>query len=722
MQHLLNSHYLRHKMKQAKITRVPALFIFLIISAISCNKGFDTGWETDLLTPILHGELTIDNLVPDSIKEVNEDNSVDLVFQNTIFDLSITDLVEVPDTTVSATINIDSVKIDDKNMSQTISLGQIAEALQADGNILGTIIILANGSNLAIDPISGLSSGEQIIDATSFFETATFEAGYLDIIIKNDLPIEITDITFQLKNTSDGALIVEDVYPSILPGSFVSETYDLAGKTVDGLLAAEITSFNSPGSGGAEVFIDTSDNVLLQLVAHDMELYEATAIFPAQNLVNTSSEVEYFMGEGGPEITEMTLKSGNVVINVVNTIEDSISITYSLPYATSSTGEPVYFETVCPPAPPGGSITVSEDFPLAGYSVDLGGIDGNKANTFYQIFTATLDSSGEVRTLSKDDSIVVVYGLEDIVPLTLKGYVGTYHQEYSDNTSLGFNIVEFLDEGEIHFNDVNVNLTVTNGVGIDARFTINNLSATNTLTGEVLDLNAPGFIGVPIQVERAVENPFIPGETVIQLNNSNSNILDLLEMFPDKMSYDVDLDINPDGNIYNYQDFLLEDSRTQLTLDLELPLDILAENVTLRDTFDIDITTDEDQDAMIEDVQSLELTLIAENQFPLSAGIKIHFFDEFGALIDSVDFASTGVQAGILNPSCKVEEPKESILTAEFTGERINNILNAKNAEVIAVFNTPETTSCGETVKIYNFYKLNLNLTAHLNYNFSTKD
>lgn len=672
--------------------------------------------------PILHGELTIEELVPDSIREVNADNTVDLVYQNTIFDLKITDLVEVPDTTVSVTVNLDSLSLTDETVTETISLGEIANSLIAAGNILGYGIIFANGDYLVIDPLSDLESGTDTVDATTFFESATFNAGYLDILIKNDLPIAIENIQFQLRNASDGALIVEDNYPYIAPGEFEFNSYDLAGLTVDGTLVAEILNFDSPGSAPDSVLIDTSDNVLIQLTARDMELYEATAVFPAQNLVNSQKEIEYFMGEGGPEITEMTLDSGTVYINVINTIEDSISILYTLPYATSADGTPVSFTTYCPPAPPDGSITVTQTFDLHGYSIDLRGLNGNKANTFYQEFTASIDSTGELRTLSLDDSIVVEYGLVNIKPLSVEGYIGSYHQEYADVTDLGFNVLDFLDGGEIHFNEVTVNLTVENGVGVDARFTINNLSATNTTSGEVITLDAPGVVGVPIQVERAMQDPFMPGLTQFTLNSTNSNILDLLELFPDKMSYDVSLDINPDGNLYNYQDFVLPESNTKLTLDLELPLDILADNVTLIDTFDIDVDFEE-QSEFIDDIQSLELTLLAENSFPMATTIDILFFDEFGTVMDSVIFDGDAIAAGELNPTtCKVDAPTSTNITLTYTGDRIRNILEAKQAKVTAVFNTPSDTPCGETVKIYSNYTLEMHLTGHLNYTYSTQN
>lgn len=55
---------------------------------------------------------------------------------------------------------------------------------------------------------------------------------------------------------------------------------------MDGDLIAEITNFDSPGSLGENVLIDTADAFVITMSAYDLNLLEATAIFPAQNLVN----------------------------------------------------------------------------------------------------------------------------------------------------------------------------------------------------------------------------------------------------------------------------------------------------------------------------------------------------------------------------------------------------------------------------------------------------
>ena len=64
------------------LNRKGILLLLLAVSVFSaCRRSLDTGWDTRYLSPILTGELTIRDLVPDSVTVVNADESVTLVYQ-----------------------------------------------------------------------------------------------------------------------------------------------------------------------------------------------------------------------------------------------------------------------------------------------------------------------------------------------------------------------------------------------------------------------------------------------------------------------------------------------------------------------------------------------------------------------------------------------------------------------------------------------------------------
>ena len=679
------------------------IFIFLF----SCKKKEDTMWEVALLTPVVTGQLSILDILPDSISEVQSDGGVDIVFRETLFQYNFADEnISIPDTIVETFVSLDSLQLTDRVLSQSISLGDVAIAL---GFPVGTFIILSNGSEVAIDPIADLSSGEQPIDATSFFESATVESGFLDIEVENGFPIPLANINLEIRNESDGEVIVSEFVAYIEPGETFLSTTPLDGKTVDGNLVAEITDFNSPGSSGEEVLIDTSDALIITMKAYDLSLLEATAIFPAQNLVNNQSNVLYDMG--GPEFTEMKIKSGEVIMYIVNTIQDSIHIEYNIPGAVDEFGNSIGINTVVPPAPPDGSVVIDEVFPLEGYTIDLRGASGVSYNTFYNEFIARIDSTGEVVTISKDDSIQVIYGLQNIIPLELKGYFGQTELSEKD-TIRDLDSFNSITGGTIDLSDCFVDIVVSNGVGIEGDITIKNLTSINPTLGTQESLIASEYVNVPTAVNRAIDNPFTPGYTVFNLNSDNSNIVELFEVMPTSLIYDTEMSINPNGNNFNYQDFLLEESSIDLFLDMRIPLNFIAEELMLENVFDSQLADIKNK----EDIVDGTFTLHAENGFPFEAGIYVEFLSWNDEVLFTADLATTPVAAASLNSDCKVTESRFTELNVVINAVEMQEILDADKIRVKSVFSTESLPPCPENIRIYSDYYLKFTLSADFNY------
>ena len=692
------------------LNRKGILLLLLAVSVFSaCRRSLDTGWDTRYLSPILTGELTIRDLVPDSVTVVNADESVTLVYQTELLNYDLTEeAIEIPDTSVEYFVSLDSLTLEDQSMSVALSLGQIAMDL---GFPIGTLIIAADGSETTLDPIYNLSTDPTPVDATSFFETATFNAGFLDISIGNGLPVDLDSVVFRLSNSVGGEIIVEDTFfhvPAL--GVPVVITKDLTGMTVEGNLLGEIIHFSTPGSPDVPVLIDTSDAVIINLIAYDMELQEAVAIFPAQNLINNANDVEYNMG--GPEFTEMGMEEGYVVIYVENTISDTIHIVYDIPGAVDEFGNSVHIETSVGP-----DEIVDQAFDIAGYTIDLKGSQGNAVNTFYQEFSARINYTGVPTYITLEDSLKVIYGLEGIIPNSLKGYLGQYEIAVADTTA-GVELFDQFESGEIHFGDINIDLEITNGLGAGGTVTINSLGGTNTATGETVYLNCPTVVGVPININRALNNPYIPGYTTISLTSDNSNVNDLVEIFPDKLFYDVVMKVNPNGNEFNYQDFVIATSVIDIGFNISMPLDFFASDLTLLSEFPVTI----DAESGTEGIGNIDLTLFADNTFPLEANINIVFMDDLGTHLDSLNFSGFGIKAGVLSEDCRVHEVTQTEIHQLVDGELKDAILNATKAVATIQFNTASIPSCSDIVKIYSDYKMAIQLVGDVNYTFSTAD
>ena len=178
------------------------------------------------------------------------------------------------------------------------------------------------------------------------------------------------------------------------------------------------------------------------------------------------------------------------------------------------------------------------------------------------------------------------------------------------------------------------------------------------------------------------------------------------------------MSVNPDGNTFNYQDFVINTSRINIGFNLSMPLEFMASDLTLRNEFPMTL----DADAGTEGVGDIDVTLYADNSFPLSASLKIIFYDAANIPLDSIDFGGYVLQAGVLSDDCRVHVPTTTELHDLVDGTLKDAILNADHAEATVVFNTESIPTCSDIVKIYSDYTMKIQLVGDINYTFSTSD
>ncbi|MBK7441142.1 MAG: hypothetical protein IPI65_06330 [Bacteroidetes bacterium] len=156
------------------------------------------------------GELDVYDLVPDSLSEINDDESVTIVYQSQLLNYNLTEeAIEIPDTSVEYFVSLDSLALDDQTVSVRLSLGNIAIDLGVSNWVL--YYCIKRLRNYA-GPDLRLSTDPTPVDATTFFETATFNAGYLDLSIANGLPVDLDTVVFKLTNSVGGETILEDTF------------------------------------------------------------------------------------------------------------------------------------------------------------------------------------------------------------------------------------------------------------------------------------------------------------------------------------------------------------------------------------------------------------------------------------------------------------------------------------------------------------------------------
>lgn len=132
-----------------------------------------------------------------------------------------------------------------------------------------------------------------------------------------------------------------------------------------------------------------------------------------------------------------------------------------------------------------------------------------------------------------------------------------------------------------------------NKVGVDLEFKLNEFNSINNKTNQVIALSSTE-INKPIFIPRATDQngqlPISATYTNIRLDENNSNLTNFINNLPDQISYALQLKANPLGNVSNHRDFIYENEFMNLNMNLELPLILQSQGLTICDTLEMDLT------------------------------------------------------------------------------------------------------------------------------------
>lgn len=267
--------------------------------------------------------------------------------------------------------------------------------------------------------------------------------------------------------------------------------------------------------------------------------------------------------------------------------------------------------------------------------------------------------------------------------------------------------VDFWDDvdGEYRFADPKVLLHLRNSVGVP--FAINaNLTGYNkdgdsrALNPETLEpVNYPK---TPADVQDA------PNEETITYDRNNSDIVDVMALPPSgRIEYSGTVDLNPAPvDISGEPNIVSNNSRIDVDLEIDIPLDLSATNLMLKDTIDdLDI---KDADKIVNGA----IVVTTENGFPLDAQInKIYMTDaeynKLDSIVDNRVFDAADVDAaGFVIPG-SIKEVSHEI---ELTEAQIEKLNDTENLIINASVNTTDKGT--KSVKLKGDYAIKFTLSV----------
>lgn len=671
------------------------LSIVSIVLLSACRKEKFSS-ESNWVAPLLQTKLDLGDLLPDSITQEDADGALTVVFEEEYGVSNLDDILEIPDRVEEIEVSLTSLVLDDRSFTDTLTLGELYPPS-----------ILLNGRETTL-PAQDITTNEgTVLDVTEqFFTTATFKEGFIDISISNDLPVEAEILEFELRNDDDKEVIVSGVFNNLAPNTTVQETYDLANLTVDGVLELIVKRVKTAPSNGP-VLIDATKGIRTTITVRGLKPQVATAIFPAQNLVERAEETKYNFG--GAELTEVRVKEGYILMKVESSIEEAIVLDYKIPNSYKVGGGPGFIQQIwtVPAAPRGEIVYLEERFSIADFNIFLWGKDQENQPNYNQIYNeliARIEYSGIERKLSLDDKIKIEFGLVDVKPTVVIGDPGGH--DLSSTDTLNLNALSRLD-GKLNLEDARIDLNFYNSFGIESRLNVNSIQGLNTRSNNTVNL-VSGDLLKNVFLEKATNPPLTAFEKEIVLDNNSSNLRQFLQNLPNKVIPQIDAKINPNGTV-DQNDFAFDVSELVLNFKLTIPMNFGLDslNLFIKEKLSLDI----DQ---LDNVKEGKLILDAKNDFPIEAGMTMNFVDASGSILFTkiLNGDNKMAAAEVDATTGKTVIPAESQLTIALDRTEMGLFKIADSIEMNVFFDTKEA----KRFKMFSDYSIDLKLGTNFIY------
>ena len=665
---------------------------FIAVLFFGCAKE-QTSWDVKSTLPLFKTELSLNNVDNTYLKPNITDSSYLLSYENLIYRYKINDL-QATDTGIDAFFSLRKLKLSDRIIENSITLGQI-----------NPLFKILNGQQAEIPAQEQSNLTPTDIDASAFFETATLDTGYLDVSIENNLPVNISLIVFELTNATDNTVVASDSFLNIpKDGGLAKKTIDLRGKTVTKTLKGTIKKLITQSSNGL-VLIDASKGITVRLGVRNLRPSSAIAAFPSQNVIDQDEGLTLYMG--GAEVKWFKVAKGQLRIKVESTIEENMSMVLSLPGAMKN-GQPFYQELSMPGSVGKGVSRTEQIYDMTGFLLDFRGKNGpvkDTVNTFHQILKVTLDSSGRKLAVSLKDSIKLTYRIEGLKPEYAIGYLGNSLTRTGSMTT-DFGLFKGID-GNVGVKDLNVSFILKNSIGTDGRFKLHKLDGENVFSKNTLGLSAN-----PLMTDLFVTSPmFIRGdftETKVDLNSNNSNIKAFLENMPQKLNYDLETEISPNGNVNNYQDFVFDDSKLDVIMRVDAPATFSIGGLVLRDTQGLNLSDLGSSDR----IKSATLFLEVENSFPVDFGLDVELLDKQYYRLGNLDITpQNGISSGVVDDKGYPLQATKSLLVIKLTRDKAELL---KKSGYVAI--GMKIKGNGKMQRLFNASKVNVKSRIQFEY------
>ena len=576
------------------------LIFTLIVSITGCfdepNEFVGPTWDTKINVPLTKKKFAL-------LEIVEKDSS----FLSYSEDPSTLGLIYYADTQSIATIRIEDELIIDSfetNFAQTIGSIKVSVPIPAASEIRveDWTTEVTSGAYQIFPEQEGNVNIE--IKGIETVQSISAESGNLNVFVWNNLPVPIVLRGVEIHNTErvnpEPIISISGANQSnwitIPPHLFWTDNFPVDGKIITNSLEY-IGTIWSGGSNGDSVQVPEEAGTTVLALFDSLIISEATASLPEQSFQFSKS----FRVSDSTKIEEAVISEGRAFLIANNSMDVSLTASVIFENLFNENDQPYSLDI---PLSKLEQNKIVEIPTLSNWKI-ASPIPGSATNEISYLIIVRTDSTGEVSTITKDDSVSFNLNFDELVFESFKGQLKPTNIDIEES---GFKL-DYGSFGEqFFFQKVNFE---------DAKFNISFNSSAN------LDLLAQGEIFATNGIEeRTIETGdiLIPsnGPIPIELNSLLNGFTNVL---PDSFSLNGRALLNPN---YEIGEVKRGDSLFG-QIDFEIPLSVGITQGTFRDTFDLDIGDINEDD--IDNFNYGTVTFTIQNNIPVGINFTAEVLD-----------------------------------------------------------------------------------------------
>jgi hypothetical protein len=410
-------------------------------------------------------------------------------------------------------------------------------------------------------------------------------------------------------------------------------------------------------------------------------------------------------------LKKIDVRTGTLSVKFSNLVGRPLDLVYIIP-GTTKNGEPFKIvETI-----PSGTNSLQKSYDISGYSLDMRGATGQKYNTISQSCTLALNPNTTSVTISPGGSsstmtlAAIEVSYSEITPAYVEGYFGDQTVKVKlDTVNIGLS--KNLKAKNFKLSEASMDFDIINEFGAEFSATIFNVAAINAGSGQRVNLTDQQLSSININRASKVGTTIYPTVNSVSFNSLNSNITDFISNLPDQITYQSEIQLNPNKNITGYGDFAFYNTGLRIIAHIKIPLRYTADEFELT----TNAATSFSSNAQLDNVNSGYFVITANNGFPFTAQLQGYMYDENNQLLDSLFLQGTNlVEKGVLNGQNEVITPVKSKIYVPVNQSKIENLKKCKTISFVSRFIMPPNPP---EMKIFEHYQLEINISAELNYN-----